>query len=298
MIKLLVTGSSGMLGKDIVEIFTNNTKFKIHGFDLIKSKNSNVNFCQHILDITDLRQLREKLEEIKPEIIIHTAAIVNLKLCEDNFSLANKIHVDVSREFAKTKAKIIYISTDSIFNGKKGDYSELAIPDPINNYAKTKYLGELAIQANNQNHIIIRTNIFGFNLPLKGSIVEWALNCFEKNEDINGFVDVFFNAIYTKHLAVAINQLVEIDFKGIINIGSTNTFSKYEFLRILAQKNGFQLSKIKETSIGDINFEIPRPTNTVLNIDKAQEFINLPSIEEGLELLIHDFKKNSYENKN
>jgi len=289
--KVIITGSSGMLGKDLVKTFLADEEFEIHGFDIKKSNFSPLNYCEHCFDLTDLSKLDNALKTINPHIIIHTAAIVNLKACEQDFNMASKLHIDVARTLAKEKAKIIYISTDSIFNGLKGDYSEEDIPDPLNNYAKTKYLGELAVKANNSNSIIIRTNIFGYNLPLRNSLVEWALKSFEKGVAINGFDDVIFNPIYTKQLSEVILKLLEKNWVGLINVGSANSISKLRFLQYLGEVSRYSNISINESSINDNNLTIIRPQNTCLDVTKAKKITKIPSIFRGIDQLISDYNK-------
>ena len=290
MKRVLITGSSGMLGKDMVTSLLEFSDIEVYGVDLKELDINKTNFHQRIVDITDLNLLGEFLNRVQPEIIIHTAAIVNLKICEDSFETGKKLHIDVSRELAKTGAKVIYISTDSVFNGSKDNYTEDDIPDPINNYARTKYLGELAIKANSDNYIIIRTNIFGFNKPLRNSLAEWAITNIKEGKEINGFTDVFFNAIYTKHLAKCILQLIKNDFKGLINIASLNTISKYDFINYLGIKSGLLKKEIIKSSIKDIKFTILRPLNTTLSVEKALKYIKIPTIQSGIDELINDYK--------
>jgi dTDP-4-dehydrorhamnose reductase len=295
--KVLITGSSGMLAKDIINSFAQTESTKIYGVDLIKSP-STYAIEQHVLDLTNLLDLEEMVRKIKPDLIIHTAAIVNLNTCEENYGLANKLHIDSSRVLASSKARIIYISTDSVFNGKKGNYTEESIPDPLNNYARSKYMGELAVQANNPNHLIIRTNIFGYNIPLKESLCEWAIKSFLRNEKISGFDDVIFNAIYTKQLAVLLLELSLAKITGIINIASNDFISKYDFIKYLASKFDIHQSFIKKTSVSCVNFRIDRPYNTTLNIDKAQQILKTPSIYESIDQLYLDYIKELKNEKN
>jgi dTDP-4-dehydrorhamnose reductase len=286
--KILITGSSGMLANDIIDSFSKLQDVSIYGVDLQKSKNRNLT-DQFLFDLTNLQKLKEVLSIIKPQLIIQTAAIVNLRLCEENNEIAHKLHVDTSRTLAASGTKIVYLSTDSVFNGIKGNYSETDIPDPVNNYARTKYLGELAISASNSNHIIIRTNIFGFNIPLKNSLCEWAIKSFESKEVISGFTDVKFNALYTKHLAELIKKLVLIDYQGIINLASKDFISKYDFIKYLGKKFNFSVNNLKQVSSTEVSFSVPRPTNTTLNTEKANHILKVPSIYEGLDELYIDY---------
>lgn len=295
--KILITGSSGMLAKDIINEFANDKEMIIHGADLIESVNPNIQI-QHKIDFTDSIALEELLGTINPDVIIHTAAIVNLGVCEDDFNYAAKVHVDSSRILAKSKARMIYISTDSIFDGKKGDYTEKSTPDPLNNYAKSKYLGELAVQANNPNHVIVRTNIFGFNLPLKGSLCEWAIKSFKNNEKVSGFSDALFNAIYTKNLAEILFKLSKSEYLGVLNVASNDFISKYEFVKYLSSKFDIQGDRIESSKMGDMETKIKRPLNTTLNVDKANQLFNIPSIYEGIDQLVKDYSKDSKNERN
>lgn len=289
--RVIITGSSGMLGSKIVEQLLIKNKYEVFGFDQVSAEISNPFYKECILDLTDFTKLQTAIIKVKPDAIIHTAAIVNLNTCETNPELASKLHIEVSRYLAEAGARTIYISTDSVFNGKKGDYMEDDIPDPLNNYSKTKFLGEYAVKANNPNHVIIRTNIFGFNIPLKGSIAEWAIKSFENNEQITGFSDVFFNAIYTKHLAEKIEILLYSNFTGTIHIGTSNYISKYDFLKYLYEKFNLQGTGVNEGNSNEIRSNIVRPVNTTLNIDHAKALFKLPTVFEGIDELINDYFK-------
>ena len=292
MQKVLVTGSSGMLGRDVVKDLAARKMYRLYGVDKFADRSMAAIIDQRQIDITDLLQFERVLNQINPDIIIHLAAIVNLKTCENHFNYARSLHVDVTRLLARQNCKIVYISTDSIFNGEQGNYSEQSVPDPLNNYAITKLLGEYTVSANNENHLIIRTNIFGFNNPLKGSLAEWGLSTLSNGETISGFTNVIFNAIYTKHLASIISKLVAINLHGIINIASTTVISKYNFLVKLAEVASFPKSRVKKAEISkNLSSNIMRPLNTSLCVDYADTLIKLPTIESGIQDLVTDFNK-------
>lgn len=297
--KIILTGSSGMLGKDIVKIFNNNNNFNLFCLDVNKPKQTgDLNFI--IFDLRNLSELDKLISKINPDIIIHVAAIVDIKKCEDNFKKALNVHASATRIMSQNKCKIIYISTDSIFNGISGNYSENSQPDPLNNYSISKFLGECAVRANSNNYIIIRTNIFGYNIPLNNSLAEWSIKMIENENNINGYSDVIFNPIYTKQLAKKISKLIKTDYKGVLNIGSKQKISKYDFIKYIAT----QMNKpniINKVKSNYENSEILRPKNTTLNTLKASKIFKIPDIYESVELMISDYKKerNYYEsNKN
>lgn len=288
--KILITGCNGMLGNDLVNTLVCNSNYNLFGIDRLCNPHSSKNINQVFFDITDSSLLKKTVNNINPDIIIHLAAIVNLNICEDNFLMAKSLHADTTRNLANHGYRIIYISTDSIFNGEQGNYTEKCIPDPLNNYAISKLMGEYAVRANNKNHLIIRTNIFGFNNPLKGSLAEWALSSLNKGEAISGFTNVMFNAIYTKQLAQIISKLIMTDLHGIINIASTTAISKYDFLLDIAETAGYPKSIVKKAEMAN-NSKIMRPLNTSLCVDYAKTLVKLPTIESGIKDLVTDFKK-------
>ena len=297
MLRVLITGSSGMLGKDVFVRFSK-AGFRVFGVDQVKSLLLPEE-SQIIGDITDNEFVSLVLKKVNPHIIIHCAAIVNLNACEENHDLAFSLHVEATKNLAQYKAggtKVIYISTDSVFDGKKGNYAETDMPNPLNYYAKSKLEGENAAKLN-PNYIVVRTNIFGFNIPLRNSLAEWAIKNFESSNNISGFDDVIFNAIYTKHLAGILVEAVNLDIKGTINIASGDYVSKYDFLQYMACKFKFAKEKIGKTLMKDLDFEITRPLNTTLNINKAKKYFSIPSIFEGIDQLYIDYTKTK-ENEN
>lgn len=290
MKKILLTGSSGMLGKDIYSLFNSSNKFYVFGIDKIKNNQIPVE-NQFIGDLSDPEFLLNTLNRISPDIIIHCAAIVNLQICETNKELANSIHIEATKilaNFDPINTKLIYISTDSIFDGERGNYLETDKTNPLNYYAKSKLLGEEAAKLNS-NHLIVRTNIFGFNIPLKKSLAEWALENFNHKNKIFGFTDIIFNAIYTKFFASILYNLVKKDINGIINLASKNNLSKYSFLKYLESIYLKEHNLIKPNLSSKIEFEIIRPKNTTLNVDKLLSISDVPTIEEGIEELVKDY---------
>ncbi len=289
-IRALITGSSGMLGKDLFFEFEKRGFFVI-GVD--KEVHPEIpQDLQEIGDLSDEEFTKSVLQKIRPHLIIHCAAIVNLTLCEENKELANKLHTEVTKWLAQyntNKTKIIYISTDSVFDGKKGNYQENDIPNPLNYYAQSKLSGERSAMLN-PNHIVIRTNIFGFNLPLRNSLAEWAIKNLENNVQIKGFDDVYFNAIYTKQLGDIIYQLVKKEFTGLINLASKKFISKFEFLSYLAKKLGYSERLVNKSLIENAIFEIARPLNTTLSVEKASRILKLPTIFEGIDQLVINYK--------
>lgn len=291
MKSVLITGHAGMLGKEVVAALAKQAKYNIHGIDIRKLCSGSLGIKEHLVDLSSFQELTEIIDDIKPDIILHLAAIVDLALCEKNPQLAKAVHTDAVRIMAMHGAKIIYISTDSVFNGEHGNYSESDVPDPLNYYAQSKLLGEHATLSNSSQNLVIRTNIFGFNIPLKGSLAEWALKELSAHNEMVGYQNVWFNPIYTKHLARIIHELILKETFGVINIGSENVLSKYEFLKYFAHAGGFTDENIITGQIDLFAADIKRPLNTSLDLSYARTIVQLPSTYESIDAMIADYKK-------
>lgn len=288
---VLITGSNGMLGKDMVRIFTSKNLYNVYGLNRTEKKQFDIK--EYVCDLTDFRMTREVLEEINPDIIINCAANINLDSCEKDRESSYKINAEVAGMLASYKpleTKYIYFSTDSVFDGISENYKEDDETNPLNYYAYTKLEGERLSLEQNPNSIVIRTNIYGFNIPGRNSLVEWALNSLKANNEISGFKDVYFNPLYTKQLAEVSYRLIKSNFKGLINVGCKQKLSKYDFLVKLSNQFGINPNLIRSTSVDSMNFNSKRPKNTTLNTEKVQNLISInPNIDDGIQELYQDY---------
>jgi dTDP-4-dehydrorhamnose reductase len=282
-LKILITGANGLLGSNLCKSYQDN--YTIIATDITLPKFSfSINT---ILDITNDNDLDVIIRE-KPEIIIHCAAIVNVDLCEKNPSLAQRINEKGSEKIAKISKEagsyLVHISTDAVFDGKKGDYSEKDIPNPINLYGRTKLKAEELIQKNSEQYSIVRTNIYGWNHENKFSLAEWMLNKLENNEPLPAFRDIFFTPILVTDLAPCLLELKEKDFNGIIHIAGSEKCSKLEFAYNLAEVFNLDKNLIKPISYKDLKFVANRPEDISLDCSIAKSLLDtkLPNIKSGL----------------
>lgn len=258
--KILILGSSGMLGREFVNIFKE--KHEVYGIDINDIRNLGDKYFS--INLLNELELKKILAKKNFDIIINSVAIVDLKKCETDKKLAEDLHVNLNKNFIeycnKNNTKYIYISTDSVFDGEIGNYKEDSIAKPLNNYAYTKFLGEKEVEKI-KNHIIVRTNILGCT-ENQNSLFKWAYENLKDNIEINGFEDVIFSPISVFRLSELINELVKINYQGLINVVNDTVLSKYEFLNILKEMMS-STSKINKVKIQ--NADIIRPKNTSLN---------------------------------
>jgi dTDP-4-dehydrorhamnose reductase len=270
---IYITGINGMLGKAIQKNFKENN-ISFYGCDIQKSDYSKIDICNY-------EKLLKDIIKNKPEIIIHTASIIDIELCEQNKEKCFKVNIDGTKNIIKIcnelNIKLIYISTSAIFDGEQGNYNEDDIPNPINVYAESKYLAEQEIIRDCKDFLIIRTNIFGWD---KNQFAEWCISKILEGKQFDMYIDNIISIIYVEDL---VKILWEIRYeKGIINIACKEKISKYEFGKLSGEYFGYNTQMIMPNNMND-NFKVKRPKNISLNLNKLSKFCNIPSIKESLQ---------------
>jgi len=284
---ILVTGASGLLGSNIIMHLQSKNEATVA---LYNSKSISVTNVQCIkADITNERVIKEIIYSLKPDSIIHCAALTNVDWCEKHPSDAYNINANATRFIAEAaheiNALLFYISTDSVFDGKKGNYKESDCPNPVNTYAKSKLRGESEIIKSGVEYCIARTNIHGWNLQNKFSLSEWILNKLETKQKVPAFFDVTFSPLLVNDLATIILDMVKKRSTGLYHIGSSDFCNKFEFACKLADVFDLEKSLIHPVSIDDMSLIAKRPKNMSLNTTKVCTTLKrkMPDIISGLE---------------
>jgi dTDP-4-dehydrorhamnose reductase len=284
-----------MLGRYIYRKLSADSLNKIYGTGRSNSFFSDLtNYFQGDLCNADFINAISKIDY---DCIVHCAALVNLNICEDDYKLAEAIHITASKNLAlaNPNATFIYISTDSIFNGELIGRSELDGVKPLNNYALTKYLGGKAVHENHPKTYDLRLNIYGFKKPMGVSLFEWAYKSMSNNQPINGYDNVTFNPLYAGQIAeVVFNFIKYKPAFGIYNLGCDKGLSKYEFVMKMALFFDFDKTLITKFSANFENSKINRPYHTILKTNKLKlTFPELDlSFESGFEQLKRDLAIN------
>ena len=264
--KILIVGM-GFLGNYVLR------EFKNKGFNVIGTRLS-INDNVMELDITDVESVEKCVNQTNPDLIINCAANINLELLEKNPEIGECINAVGPKNLAKVafknKIRLIHISTDSIFDGNNSMYSEEDIPNPINEYGKTKLLGEKYIQDIMKDYVILRTNFFGINDNGTG-LLNWIIEKLSQKEEITGFDDVIFNPLEISNLSKMIVEISKSNFIGVLHLSSNNLISKYEFIMKVADVFNFDKELIKKGTLHDMNFIALRPKNTTLYNKKAKK---------------------------
>jgi dTDP-4-dehydrorhamnose reductase len=274
--KLLITGSNGLLGQKIVnQCLDSNIPFIASS--LGKNRNSNCpeeNYST--LDIRDIESIRDIFIEHNPSHVIHTAAMTNVDQCELNPNECQEINVQATQKlWTACKENGIHfqlLSTDFIFDGIKGNYSETDLPNPLSVYAKSKVDAEkLLIEDSNNNWSIVRTIIVygqGENLS-RNNIICWAKEALAKNQNMSIIDDQFRAPTWADDLAWACIQICELEKKGIYHICGPETMSVYEIVCRVAKYFSYNTDLITKTDSTTLNQPAKRPPKTGFNLSKS-----------------------------
>ena len=290
---MLITGVSGLLGNNLAYYFRK--KYDILGLYL--SHQLTIEGIQtQKADLLSEVSFKNIFRDFNPDIIIHCASLTDVDFCEMNQEVTDCVNVLGTRvvveNIKNNNTKLVYISSDSVYDGDKGNFSEKDPVNPQNYYGLSKYKGELEVLKKSET-LILRTNIFGWNIQGKYSIAEWILHELSNKKQIKGFSDVFFSSIYNFDLAKILDIAIDQDLTGLFNCGSSTFLSKYEFALYIADYFNLDKDLIQPISIDDFNFGAKRGKNLTLNINKLKNALNHnpPTISESIAAFYRDFNK-------
>lgn len=290
--KVLLIGSTGMLGQALYSKIVEE-KYKIVTVARTKS--------DYNIDLLyDWARLDKVIDKENPDIIINTAAITNLLECQQDPGKAYTINASIPGRIAEkckiTGAYFIQISTDHYFKSKERKmHDENEIVDLINEYARTKYAGEV-FSLTYHNSLVIRTNIVGYrNLKNRPTFIEWVLKSLENDQMITGFEDFYTSSIDVYHFAEILLELINKRVNGLINVASSDVLSKYEFIYSLASLIGKKdyVQKGKMELLGNV----PRANSLGLNTKKLKKILQsqkIPTSNQVIHKLVEKYKEGAY----
>ena len=299
MDKILITGGTGIFGLNFA--IRKNRNYKIY---LIQNKKKLVllkNIPNVFLlnkKIDNKKKIRKILHQLKPKYVIHAAAITDLEFCENNRKKSKIVNFhltkNISDECKKINCKLIFLSSDQLFDGKKDYYNENSKTNPLNFYSELKIRSENYIKKSMKNFLIIRTNFFGWGPNYRTSFSDNVIFNLKKEVKINILEDVYFNPISLKYLCESIDKLIKMNKKGVFNISSSKKISKYNLAVKIA--NTFKLNKdfIKKISLNKLSSEVLRPNNMSLNNNRLLKIYKVPTIDNQIKNLFKEYKNKYY----
>lgn len=290
--RLLITGSNGLLGQELVAYCL---KDNIDFIAVSKGKNRNPDCPDEKymeLDITDEKEVHNVVIQVRPTHISHTAALTNVDYCEINPEECNLVNVQAT-EFLidaaiHTGAHFQLLSTDFVFDGNKGNYKEEDEPNPLSTYAQSKVDAEkLVFDKCKTQWSVVRTIIVygtGHNLS-RTNLVVWAKETLESDKEMNIVDDQFRAPTYAPDLAKACMNILLKNKTGIFHICGPETLSIYTIVERIANHYGYRTELIKKISSSTLSQPAKRPPKTGFDLSKAKHEIGYDpmTLEESLD---------------
>lgn len=280
--RFLVIGGTGLLGQAL------NNEISKRGYTCLTFARKNADFSA---DITDYSKIEKIIEDCKFDYVINACAIINLEYCDNNYNEALKINslpnYFLTQLSKKHSFKYIYISTDGYYKGDGNIKHNEDFPVSIfNKYAETKFLGE-ALTLYNDNSLVVRTNIVGIrNWGGKPTFFEWVLESLKLGLEINMFDDYYTSSISTFQFSKALIDLLSHNPRGLINIASSDVFTKKDFIVAVAKRFGYSLEKANNAKLSQFG-KVNRPDSLGLDTQKVESILGykMPSLDEVVEQL-------------
>lgn len=289
MKNILITGANGLMGQKLCQHFA--SSFNTIATDIQPDSFVSIpNLSYQTLDITDGRSVDFHVRQNKPSIIINAAAYTDVDGCEIHKDTAWTINVGGVRNLIRVcqdhEIKLIQLSTDYVFDGENGPYSEDDPPNPVGFYGQTKLNSERVIQDSGIDFAIVRTNVlYGFGENVKKNFLLWLLEKLSAGEKLKIVTDQFNNPTLADNLSECILEMAQRDISGILHIAGSEYLSRYDFAMKVAKKFGHDTSLISPTTTESLGQQAKRPSHGGLKIEKAQNLLKtkLLNIEEGLD---------------
>jgi dTDP-4-dehydrorhamnose reductase len=298
--KILVTGSNGLLGQKLIEKLSK----KMDVLATARGENRlpfKENYSYASLDITDKNNVDEVFNSFKPDVVIHGAAMTNVDQCEIEKEECWKLNVLATEYLLETAKKhnsfFLHVSTDFIFDGKEGPYDEDGTPNPVSFYGWSKYAAEKLVMHSEVKWAIARTVlVYGIAHDMsRSNIILWVKNSLENGKSINVVNDQWRTPTLAEDLADGCILIAEQKAEGVFNISGKDLLNPYEMATMTADYFSLDKTLIKEVDGSQFKQTAKRPAKTGFILDKAIHKLGYKpkSFKEGIAFLAAQLQKES-----
>lgn len=280
-VRLLVTGASGLLGTRLCQLAI---RQKHEVFSAYSEHKPMYGIPVH-LNVTDNQVLKETFRTAKPEAVLHAAALSDVDRCERERELAWKTNAEATANIAilcnDYGAFLFYVSTDYVFNGKRGQYEESDTTDPINTYGLSKLRGEEVVEESRAESCIGRTSVIYGAIPASGktNFALWLIEKLRKDELVSVVTDQWNSPTLNTNLAQMILEILDRRMTGIYNLAGATRTSRFEFAILIAETFDLDLDLIRPVSSDVMSWAARRPKDSSLNVDKATHALRNKPLE-------------------
>lgn len=247
--------------------------------------------------MADRNKIVSLIDELKPNFIINTAAHSSVDHCETNHDDADLLHVDVTKDIAlackKINAKLVYLSTDAVFEGQlEKKYVESDTPNPINYYGKSKLNAEKIVLTASPINVVLRTAVI-YGWHPRSRFTSWILDSLSNDNRVDPFVDQYNTPTLVDDLTNSILKIFDLEICGLYHAAGKTCINRYDFALKLAEKFHLNKSLVVPVTSKEKKQTAPRPVSTCLNSQKLENLIsyNFVSIDDGIDILYRKSKQ-------
>jgi len=291
-LKLLITGASGLYGSKLAELATARNYAVYSGY----SRDQPAFGVPIHFDVSDKSRVEEVFKKVNPDVVVHAAALTDVDKCEIDKELAWKINVEGIRNISEavnvSRAFLVYISTDYVFNGETGQYKETDRVDPINYYGFTKMKAEGLVKDLVAEYCIARASVIYGSTPAAGKInfALWVLNKLKKNEQAKIVTDQWNSPTLNTNIADMTLEIIERKLTGIFHLSGATRINRYDFAKQIAERFNLNSNLISPAISAEFSWVAKRPRDSSLDTSKAQQTLkNKPlQIKPALERMKQD----------
>ena len=289
MRQILITGASGLIGghaiMKAVSIYDVSATYCQHPFRM-----RNVHAVQ--MDLRNPDQMVRLVRTLKPDAILHAAAMTDVDGCEADPDLIDTVNhqasVVLAEEAARLDCRFLFLSSDMVFDGDKGNYTESDTACPLNIYGQSKLKAEADILSAHPRAIVVRLAL-AYGNPITGG-QEFSRTILKKlshGEALKLFKDQYRTPVLAQNAAELLLELIQSDFSGLIHLGGPDRLSRLEFGQRLARVRGLPEDKLIPISIHDVKMRAKRPADASLDSSLARSILKTPFIpvREGVRLI-------------
>ena len=296
MKRLLVTGASGLLGLNLcLQVFERREVFGVaHSQPL---RGAPFTFLQS--DLAQPGAFERLLERVKPDGVVHCAALANIDACEQDPPRSRRVNAELPGEAARACGRrgirLAHISTDAVFDGVTGQYREEDAANPQSVYARDKLAGEKAVLGEYPGAVVARVNFYGWSLLGQRSLGELFFYNLSAGRKMMGFTDVFFCPLLVNDLAEILVEMLDKDLHGLYHVFSSEHQSKYSFGVMLARRFGLDERLITPVSVKESGLVARRSPNLIMRTEKLALALGrpLPGQTEGV-ARFHELQRSGY----
>lgn len=294
--RVAVTGSNGQVGSRLVDLLLARGH-AVLGLSRGPKRTASAHEYASV-ELTAENAVVSAITAFKPDSVINPASMTDVDGCEKNKDLAFAINVlssaYVSKAAAQSGAHLIHVSTDYVFDGEKGGYTEDDVPNPRGTYALTKYLGEGAARVWSPGCAIARTAVvFGWPPAGRPNFGSWIVTALSEGKPVKLFEDQFVSPSLADSVAAMLLEISERKLSGIYNTVGADIVDRVTFGRAVCEQFGFDPKLITPTKMKDANLPSPRPMKSGLSVDKVRRELQTKplSLSDALKKLHKDWQE-------